>query len=166
MSSLKDRRSADKAIAPSSNGKKPKSAATKAAAERKAKRHAARLEAAKSRVSGKEKRKLRRAAQRIELASVKSQLSEAKKQGLGSDITAPLVEMVKELSPKPLPPEPNVFAWMDWARETGNIIHCGRRKLKYRLSAQRGASIVAFAADGRKLVRLPSALALEVFGKV
>lgn len=101
---------------------------------------------AKARLTGHEKRKMRRSAERVANGIARSK---------GEEPPFPR---------KPLPPEPVVFAWFDWARPTGNVIHCGRRKFKYRLSAT-AAEIVAFSGDGRKLVKMPLRLALDVFGK-
>lgn len=108
-------------------------------------------EAVRSKQTGKlsahEKRKARRAKERLANGLARSK---------GEALPFP---------PKRLPPEPVVFAYFDWARYTGNIILVGRRKTKYRLPVQRGCEIVGVVSDGRKLVRLPLGMALEVFGK-
>lgn len=112
------------------------------------------------RVKEREKRKARRAAQReanrvVRLENAK--LPKDKQQEL-------------PYPPKPRPPEPVVFAWMDWARETHKIIHAGRghgkRERKYRFPVVKGVEIVCMDERRRVMVRLPLSLALEVFGKV
>lgn len=107
-------------------------------------------------LSSHEKRKARRAKERLANGLAKSN---------GEEIPFPK---------KRKPPEPKVAVWFDWARESGRVLHCGRRKLKYRMALSsettRGAEIIGTAVDEKTrqlkyLVLMPVSLALDIFGK-
>lgn len=106
----------------------------------------------------KSRRKARRDAKREELAKLKRVKNKTPEQQ----------ERIRELEPA-RPPEPVVFAWFDWVRVSGNIMHAGRRKFQYRFATLR-AEVVAAAFDEKTrrekyLVRLPVTLAMEIFGR-